>query len=102
MAGNKNSGRKSKLTMLSRAETAADVLVLSLQTLHEVMADRSNPADLRVKAAIPIASKYFPDKVEVKDMNALTNAQRIQLAMRFIEKLTGSVSPPTIDADITA
>ena len=79
MAGNKNSGRKS-----FRHEIAAkNALELSIKTIVGVLRDETLPIELRLKAAIPIASKYFPDKIEVNDVNALTHDDKIRMLASF-------------------
>lgn len=91
--GGKNSGRRPKIVEMHERETAKEVLKLSLHTIVGVLRDESLPVDLRLKAAIPFGQKYFPDKVEINDVNALTHDERLAIGERVAglvaDKLSG-------------
>ena len=76
LAGNKNSGRKGYRHEIQ----AREAIDLSFRTIIMALSDDTLSLDLKLKAAIPIASKALPDKVEINDVNALTNEQRMKLA----------------------
>ena len=77
--GGKGSGRKTSLHDFGAAETAREVLKLSLYTLHRVLSDPNESIENKLKCAVPIANKYFPEKVLVSDVNALTLERKEQM-----------------------
>ena len=78
---------------------AKKALDLSFSTIIKVLSDETLDIDLRLKAAIPLATKYFPEKIEVNDLNQLSGDQKFVLLNTFFEKFQSvkviDVSPAT-------
>ena len=68
------------MELLAGRSSASDVLKLSLETVLSVLRDKTMPLELRLKAAVPFGMKYFPDKVQIDDLNALTREDKLALA----------------------
>jgi hypothetical protein len=92
MAGNHNSGRKGYRVEIQ----AKKALELSFSTLIKVLEDETLDINLRLKAAIPIATKYFPEKIEVDDINQLTGEQKFILLNKYLDRFR---DVKVIDAD---
>lgn len=82
MAGNEKSGRPGYAQQIQ----AKEAVELSFSTIIKVLRDETLPLDLRLKAAIPIAAKYFPQKLEINDLNALTGDQKFILLNNYLDK----------------
>lgn len=91
MAGNQNSGRRG-YEMELKAKKAID---LSFSTIIKALEDESLDIDLRLKCAIPLATKYFPEKLEIDNVNQLTGDQKFLLLSTFLERFK---TIPIIDA----
>lgn len=82
MPGNENSGRRGYAHEIQ----AKEAIKLSFSTIIKVLKDETIPVDLRLKAAIPLASKYFPDKIEMNDVNQLSGDQKFILLNNYLDK----------------
>lgn len=82
LGGNSNSGRKGYAIEI-QAKKAVD---LSFSTIIKALQDETLDIDIRLRAAIPLASKYFPEKLEYNDVNQLTGEQKFILLNSYLEK----------------
>ena len=90
MAGNANSGRHG----YQHDIIAKEALKLSLSTIIKVLKDETLDIDLRLKAAIPIASKHFPDKIEFDEVKKLSYDEKMSILAQF--KQLALLSGPVI------
>lgn len=65
---------------------AKEAVELSFSTIIKVLKDESLSIDLRLKAAIPLASKYFPEKLEINDLNQLSGDQKFILLNNYLDR----------------
>ena len=82
MAGNENSGRRG----YGHEIQAKEAIELSFSTIIKVLKDETIDVELRLKAAIPLASKYFPEKLEINNLNELSGDQKYTLLNTFFER----------------
>ena len=80
--GNANSGRKGYAVEI-QAKKALD---LSFSTIIKVLSDESINVELRLKAAIPLATKYFPEKLDINDVNQLSGDQKFLLLSQYLDR----------------
>lgn len=78
-----NAGRKGYAVEI-QAKRAVD---LSFSTIIKVLEDESLDIELRLKAALPLAAKYFPSKLEVNDINQLTGEQKYALLSDYMRNI---------------